>query len=186
MVLHTHHYIILHCQSGCFPDGGEDGLPHRKCRRPGQTNRNCIRNPRFGINKRILPSKSQAMFTTLITVVWIGTHNDNSWVYSSWLFLGFIIIILTYWNWCTLQEKTSLRNNNSKKVTKVTWLTQHPSVTSTLIILLQKRLELYLSEVKNRKMESKPFFLKERLHLTFVFDTQDLSADSAFSFFFFL
>lgn len=39
VVLHTHHHLLLHSQPGCLPHRGEDGFADRKCRGPGQADR---------------------------------------------------------------------------------------------------------------------------------------------------
>lgn len=55
---------------------------------------------------------------TLASVDWNAQWQQRTLLFSvsSWVF---IIIILTC-QWCTVQEEEALRNDNSKKVTKVT------------------------------------------------------------------
>lgn len=43
VVLHVDHHLLLHCQPGCLPHGGEDGLAHWLGRRLGQANQNRVR-----------------------------------------------------------------------------------------------------------------------------------------------
>lgn len=44
VVLHPYHHFFLHSQPGCFPDSGKNGIAHRECRRPGQTDRDSLRD----------------------------------------------------------------------------------------------------------------------------------------------
>lgn len=44
VVLHPYHHFFLHSQPGCFPDGGKNGIAHRERRRPGQADRDSLRD----------------------------------------------------------------------------------------------------------------------------------------------
>lgn len=57
VVLHPDHHFILHCQSGCFPDCGKDGVSYRECRRPGQADWDRLRNTRLRFHQRVLQGK---------------------------------------------------------------------------------------------------------------------------------
>ena len=50
VVLHPDNDLLLHCKPGSLPDGGEDGVPHRVCRGPGQAAEDQIRGCAGGLN----------------------------------------------------------------------------------------------------------------------------------------
>ncbi|XP_054873256.1 glutamate receptor 1-like isoform X6 [Amphiprion ocellaris] len=54
VVLHPHHHLLVYGQPGSLPHRGEDGLPHRECRRPGQADGDRLRDPGRRFHQRVL------------------------------------------------------------------------------------------------------------------------------------
>lgn len=54
VVFHPDHHLLIHCQLGGLPDGGEDGVSHRERGRPGETVRDLLWNAGLWIHQRVL------------------------------------------------------------------------------------------------------------------------------------
>ena len=63
VVFHPHHHLLLYSQPGSLPHCGEDGLPHRKCRGPGQADRDCVWYPGWRLNQRVLQGEGFLLFS---------------------------------------------------------------------------------------------------------------------------